>query len=123
MDRHPLHPKAHEQQLPPLLLSMRQLTARLGLSRATLYRLLRAGRFPAPVCVGRRRLWTPETVQAWRAGLPTVPMAPAALPVAPAPAATRPALILIHPAATTVQSGLNTDLAHGLSDDWTKGQA
>jgi predicted DNA-binding transcriptional regulator AlpA len=34
-------------------------------SRATLYRMVEAGTFPAPVAVGRRRYWRARDIAAW----------------------------------------------------------
>jgi prophage regulatory protein len=45
------------------LKTVRQTTA---LSRSELYRLVRAGRFPRPVAIGRRAVaWRDSDVQAW----------------------------------------------------------
>lgn len=44
-----------------------------GLSRDTLGRLVKSGRFPAPVYVGIRRLWRIEDLDAWASGLSSSP--------------------------------------------------
>ena len=44
----------------------------LGLSRSTLYNMIRAGRFPAPMRIGQRAVgWREATVKDWLAARPT----------------------------------------------------
>ena len=49
------------------LLRLPEVLSRTGLSRSTLYRLLKAGVFPAPISVlhTRCRAWIEDEVQAW----------------------------------------------------------
>ena len=42
------------------------LTRRLGLSRATIFRKVKAGRFPAPIKISQRAIgWRIDDVEAW----------------------------------------------------------
>ena len=42
------------------------LTRRLGLSRATIFRNVKAGRFPAPIKISQRAIgWRIDEVEAW----------------------------------------------------------
>jgi len=42
------------------------LTRRLGLSRATIFRNVKAGRFPAPIKISQRAIgWRIDDVEAW----------------------------------------------------------
>ena len=42
------------------------LTSRLGLSRATIFRNVKAGRFPAPIKISQRAIgWRIDEVEAW----------------------------------------------------------
>lgn len=51
---------------PARLLRMRDVTARCGVSRSTIYQLIAAGSFPAPVKFGERvALWPESVVDAW----------------------------------------------------------
>lgn len=49
-------------------LRRRQVEARTGLARATIYQRIKAGTFPAPVRIGARAVaWTETAVQEWQA--------------------------------------------------------
>ena len=53
------------------LLRRAEVEARCGLSRTTIYRLMRAGAFPAPIRVGQRSVrWPEKEVEEWLAGRP-----------------------------------------------------
>lgn len=47
------------------LASIKRVTGMTGLSKTTIYRMLREGTFPKPVMVGRRALWPVSRVHAW----------------------------------------------------------
>ncbi|WP_144946610.1 helix-turn-helix transcriptional regulator [Pseudomonas oryzihabitans] len=53
------------------LLTTNQVLAILTISRCTLYRWVKAGNFPAPVCLGPRlQAWREAEVNAWIDALP-----------------------------------------------------
>ncbi|MCY4085557.1 MAG: AlpA family phage regulatory protein [Actinomycetia bacterium] len=53
------------------LLDRRQVEARSGLSRSSLYRLMRLGMFPEPIRVGVRAVrWPASEIEAWLASRP-----------------------------------------------------
>jgi predicted DNA-binding transcriptional regulator AlpA len=52
------------------------LEARLGVDRSTVWRMCRAGAFPAPSYVGTRRVWEVAEVEAWEAEQRAVPHKP-----------------------------------------------
>lgn len=53
----------------PRLISGREVQARTSLSRATIWRRVRAGLFPRPVSLGTNRIaWVEDSVSAWIAG-------------------------------------------------------
>ena len=59
---------AQDQGIPKpikFLLSRHQLAAALSISLASLDRLVKAGSLPAPIRLGHRPLWSPETIQKW----------------------------------------------------------
>jgi predicted DNA-binding transcriptional regulator AlpA len=72
--RHPLYSDKHVQRsLGMRLLDPRTVFALVGLSRATIYRHMRQGRFPSPVIgfqAGRPKLlgWQERDIEAWVAG-------------------------------------------------------
>ena len=48
------------------LLTRKEITREVGISRSTIYRLLRNGSFPQPIRIGERGIRWPESqVQAW----------------------------------------------------------
>jgi prophage regulatory protein len=49
----------------PRLLPMREVLARVGLSRGQVYFLIGEQRFPAPAKIGRRSLWPAQEIDAW----------------------------------------------------------
>lgn len=53
---------------PLTLLSIRDVRARVGLSQATIYRLVAAGTFPRQHHVHGRSLWRSDEVAAWIEG-------------------------------------------------------
>ena len=56
---------------PERLLRRREVEVRTGLSRTTIYRLMREESFPAPIRVGPRAVRWPESeINAWMASLP-----------------------------------------------------
>jgi predicted DNA-binding transcriptional regulator AlpA len=54
---------------------IRQLSARLGVDRSTIWRWYRAGRFPVPHYLGERRAWLLSDVEAWERECITSPPA------------------------------------------------
>ena len=45
---------------------LRQVTARTGLARSTLYEAIKAGQFPSPVALGPRAVgWLESDIEAW----------------------------------------------------------
>lgn len=53
------------------ILHLDEVMARTGKSRTTLWRDVRAGRFPAPLAVGQNRLgWLEDEVTEWQESLP-----------------------------------------------------
>lgn len=49
-----------------VLIRRKQVEARTGLSRSTIYELIQSGRFPRPVpLVGRTVAWTESSVDKW----------------------------------------------------------
>ena len=49
-----------------LLVRLRQLTAIVGLSRSTIYRLVKAGNFPKPIRIGINSLaWRMDEIHEW----------------------------------------------------------
>ena len=48
------------------LMTSRQITAEMGISRSTIYRLSRAGLFPEPIRIGPRGMrWLESEIKAW----------------------------------------------------------
>ena len=47
------------------LMPMRQVAARLAVSRQHIYALIAEQAFPAPLKIGRRSLWREDEVNAW----------------------------------------------------------
>lgn len=61
----------------PVLLRRPEVSARTGLSRTTIYRLVREGRFPAPRQLGPRSVaWLEAELTAWVASRPAGTLAP-----------------------------------------------
>lgn len=55
------------------VLRVREVGSRVGVSKATLYRMIKSGRFPKPINVGARAVgWRTEEVDAWIAAQPYV---------------------------------------------------
>lgn len=52
-----------------LLIRVEEVVRRSSLSKATIYRLVMRGEFPAPVKVGRASLWRAADVATWAASL------------------------------------------------------
>lgn len=58
-------------------LSTAQVLQNLGVSKQTLWRWVRVGKFPAPVKLSERRIaWRERDVRAWEASRAPVPYAP-----------------------------------------------
>ena len=53
------------EQSQEALLPLRRVCDRIGLHRATVYRMMATGEFPTPVKIGTRSLWVESEVQAW----------------------------------------------------------
>ena len=52
------------------LLTIKQITAEIGISRSTIYRLTRKGVFPKPIPIGDRgKRWPESEIKVWLAGL------------------------------------------------------
>lgn len=47
------------------LMDQKEVLATVKVSRATLWKMLKAGDFPQPIRIGSALRWRPETVQAW----------------------------------------------------------
>ena len=53
------------------LMTTREITALVRLSRTSIYRMTRQGRFPPPCSVGNGKIrWREDDVRAWMEGLP-----------------------------------------------------
>lgn len=58
------------QQLADFLLRRKEVEKLSGMSRASLYRLIKAGKFPAPVAIGTGSVrWRQSDITAWQASL------------------------------------------------------
>ena len=54
------------------LLSIGEVTGRVGLARATVYRRMATGQFPAPLALGPQTVrWRESDIEAWIAALPS----------------------------------------------------
>ena len=53
----------------PNLLRLRDVTARLGVTHPTVYRLIHEGKFPPPIKIGAAARWEPEAVERYIKGL------------------------------------------------------
>lgn len=63
------------------LLTTREIIALVRLSRTSIYRMTRQGRFPPPCSVGNGKIrWREDDVRAWMAGLPVCDYARSPLP-------------------------------------------
>ena len=63
------------QQISEILLRRKEVERLTALSRATIYRLIKAGKFPLPVEIGTGSVrWRQTDVLAWQASLPTSQM-------------------------------------------------
>ena len=59
-------PRNERTRAPTRILRLREVMARTGLSRTTIYRWRRAGRFPQPVRLGTRNVgWIESELEAW----------------------------------------------------------
>lgn len=55
-----------EDEKPVALVSLQDISARIGISRATIYRMVDSGEFPTPVRIShKRRAWVAAEVNAW----------------------------------------------------------
>lgn len=61
------HDTAHGTTVDPMLLSVVQVAAMLGVSRAHIWRLHTAGHLPAPLRLGRAVRWRRSELEAWLA--------------------------------------------------------
>jgi excisionase family DNA binding protein len=52
-------------QVAPQLISAEELSAMLGMSKRTVWRLLSAGQIPQPVRIGRSTRWRLDEVRRW----------------------------------------------------------
>jgi prophage regulatory protein len=56
------------------ILRLRQVLAQVGLSRATVYKMIGRSEFPKPVQIGQRSVgWLPEEVNSWLRSRPHAP--------------------------------------------------
>jgi len=62
----------------------------LSVSKRTIENWIAAGEMPAPIKIGRRVYWHPDTFYAWLNRKLAVPEPPASLPPTPTPAPRRP---------------------------------
>lgn len=63
------------------LMTTREIIALVRLSRTTIYRMTRQGRFPPPCSVGNGKIrWREDDVRAWMEGLPVCDYALSAQP-------------------------------------------
>ena len=46
-------------------LTTREVCERLRCNRSTLWKMLKTGKFPAPIVVGNRHLWTESDIRGW----------------------------------------------------------
>ena len=51
--------------MPNMLIGYNEIARRLGVDRITVWKWVRAGRFPAPLRIGRARRWKESTVDEW----------------------------------------------------------
>lgn len=57
---------ATQQQSPLTILRRKQVEARTGLARSTIYDHVRAGTFPAPISLGEKAVgWIESEIDAW----------------------------------------------------------
>ena len=57
--------------MPDKLLTRAEVESRVGLKRSSIYREMRAGRFPLPLKIGARAVrWSEREIEAWLAGRP-----------------------------------------------------
>ena len=55
-----------QAQTAPIILRRKQVEARTGLARSTIYQHVRAGTFPAPISLGAKSVgWIEAEVNAW----------------------------------------------------------
>ena len=59
------HPRPVLADPDPKLIQLPQLCQRVGLSRTTIYRLIRAGTFPKPIKIATTSVWATRLVDAW----------------------------------------------------------
>jgi prophage regulatory protein len=58
------------QQLADFLLRRKEVEKQAGISRATIYRMIKAGKFPAPVALKTGSVrWTQSSITAWQQSL------------------------------------------------------
>ena len=63
--------ETHTRQQHDILLIRRQVETRIGLSTGSIYRLMREGLSPEPVCIGRRAVrWPQSEIDEWLATRP-----------------------------------------------------
>ena len=52
------------------LLTRREVEQRVGMGRSSVYRAMREGRFPEPLCIGPKSVrWVSSEIEAWIASL------------------------------------------------------
>lgn len=51
---------------PTWFMGLPEVLKRVGLSRATVYRLINANAFPAPHKIGRRSVWAESEIRTWQ---------------------------------------------------------
>jgi len=70
--RKPLASNGAVQSTEPKLITVRELSGLLGMSKRTIWRLLSAGQVPQPVRIGRSTRWRLDEVRRWiDSGCPT----------------------------------------------------
>ena len=65
--------ETHSPPAPSRIIRMRELEGRIGQGRSTIYEMINAGEFPAPISLGGRRVGFLESeVEDWIASRPRV---------------------------------------------------
>lgn len=74
---------AAADEMATALLPMKEVKARVGLSTATVYRLMQRGTFPRPRKVGTKSLWRSDEIEAWIMARPALSQGRAAIEESP----------------------------------------
>lgn len=64
------HPEVTQHPAPEILLPRRTVEKQAGISRATIYRMIKAGKFPPPVALGGGSVrWRQSSITEWQQSL------------------------------------------------------